>query len=163
MTRKALIILYGLGIAGYGLAWWISYPNVGSKYTLYWQPTSRTAFSVRSGRCYIYSRATPGQTPAASLADFPIRFPGLKIFRLPQSSPRSSSTMDYAASVPCWMPMAILVAYPVIALTRTTYRRRRLRRHRLLHNLCLGCGYPMRGLPSPKCPECGSEFWILQP
>ena len=32
------------------------------------------------------------------------------------------------------------------------------RSHRLRHNLCLGCGYPLKGLPSLTCPECGREF-----
>src|SRR4051812_43822981 len=24
--------------------------------------------------------------------------------------------------------------------------------------LCLDCGYALRGLPTPRCPECGREF-----
>src|SRR4051794_19747730 len=26
------------------------------------------------------------------------------------------------------------------------------------HARCLGCGYPLRGLGSRRCPECGREF-----
>lgn len=28
----------------------------------------------------------------------------------------------------------------------------------LRHNLCLGCAYPLKELPEPRCPECGREF-----
>src|SRR5436309_4826849 len=29
--------------------------------------------------------------------------------------------------------------------------------------LCLGCGYALRGLPTPRCPECGREFDPMDP
>jgi hypothetical protein len=29
--------------------------------------------------------------------------------------------------------------------------------------LCLTCNYPLRGLPTPRCPECGREFDPLDP
>src|SRR5688572_1775855 len=29
--------------------------------------------------------------------------------------------------------------------------------------LCLTCGYPLHGLPTPRCPECGREFDPLDP
>lgn len=29
--------------------------------------------------------------------------------------------------------------------------------------LCLDCGYALRGLPTPRCPECGREFDPLDP
>src|SRR5215207_7908717 len=29
--------------------------------------------------------------------------------------------------------------------------------------LCLGCNYPLWGLPTPRCPECGREFDPLDP
>jgi hypothetical protein len=29
--------------------------------------------------------------------------------------------------------------------------------------LCLDCNYPLRGLPTPRCPECGKEFDPLDP
>ena len=29
--------------------------------------------------------------------------------------------------------------------------------------LCLDCGYSLRGLPTPRCPECGREFDPLDP
>ena len=37
-------------------------------------------------------------------------------------------------------------------------RNRIHRLHRLLRNLCLKCGYPLKGLPSPRCPECNTTF-----
>src|SRR5438045_4421546 len=29
--------------------------------------------------------------------------------------------------------------------------------------LCLTCGYALRGLPTPRCPECGREFDPMDP
>jgi len=34
---------------------------------------------------------------------------------------------------------------------------RRLKR-RLTNGLCVNCGYDLRGLPLPRCPECGEPF-----
>ena len=54
---------------------------------------------------------------------------------------------------PCWLLTLLLVAYPTIALVRGQLRRR-LRGK----GLCLKCGYNLRGLTVPRCPECFTEF-----
>jgi predicted Zn-ribbon and HTH transcriptional regulator len=36
------------------------------------------------------------------------------------------------------------------------FRRRRRRRYRLTHGLCLTCGYNLTGNVSGRCPECGT-------
>ena len=38
------------------------------------------------------------------------------------------------------------------------YARRAHRRARILRNECLGCGYNLKALPDPRCPECGTAF-----
>jgi hypothetical protein len=43
--------------------------------------------------------------------------------------------------------------YPTIVIIRTLRCRRRRKR-----GLCVACGYNLKGLPEPRCPECGREF-----
>lgn len=38
------------------------------------------------------------------------------------------------------------------------YARRARRKARILRNECLGCGYNLKALPEPRCPECGTAF-----
>ena len=45
-------------------------------------------------------------------------------------------------------------AYPALAFIRGPLRR--WRRHR--KGLCLNCGYNLRGLTEPRCPECAKAF-----
>ena len=42
-----------------------------------------------------------------------------------------------------------------LGLTTAQALRRRRRRRR---NECVNCGYPLQGLPRPRCPECGTAF-----
>ncbi len=50
-----------------------------------------------------------------------------------------------------WVPGGLLVMPPVVGFVRGPLRRRRRRKE----NRCLRCGYPLRGLPERRCPECG--------
>lgn len=43
---------------------------------------------------------------------------------------------------------AIFVGLPILAW----------RGHEPPPGRCLGCGYDLRGLPQPRCPECGTAF-----
>lgn len=56
--------------------------------------------------------------------------------------------------LPFWTMVALLSAYPTIAFVCPPLRRR----HRRRKGLCLECGYNLRGLPEPRCPECGTEI-----
>lgn len=72
-------------------------------------------------------------------------FMGLKTEWLPRRYP--------VISVPLWMvalTFAMLYCRRFIPLSR--------RRKRMKLGLCLKCGYDLRGLPEPRCPECGTEF-----
>lgn len=68
---------------------------------------------------------------------------------------RVSPMQTGSLRIPLWLLAGLLAAYPLSVLIRRPFRRRR---HRLRHNLCLGCGYPLKGLPSPTCPECATPF-----
>lgn len=55
--------------------------------------------------------------------------------------------------------LAVMMVAAVLAVqywTRTTVRRRLRRTLRDLgYEICVNCGYDMRGLPENRCPECG--------
>jgi hypothetical protein len=54
-------------------------------------------------------------------------------------------------SVPLW-PLLLVAAYLAIREVRRVSLQRKRRGH------CKNCGYDLRGLPEPRCPECGSPF-----
>ena len=56
--------------------------------------------------------------------------------------------------IPVWMPLVAFAAYPTLAFIGGPVSRRRRRRR----NECVRCGYSLKGLAEPKCPECGSEI-----
>ncbi len=53
--------------------------------------------------------------------------------------------------VPLWLPLVVLLAYPTTFVIRGPLRRHRRRKR----GLCIHCGYSLKGLPEPRCPECG--------
>lgn len=57
-------------------------------------------------------------------------------------------------TLPYWMAIAFLLAYPIIVVILSPSRRRR---RRLKQGLCLKCGYNLTGNESGVCPECGTE------
>ncbi len=59
----------------------------------------------------------------------------------------------WSVGVPLFIPAALFAIFPGIELAR---RRRRLRGGS--PRLCVHCDYDLRGLPEPRCPECGTPF-----
>jgi hypothetical protein len=59
----------------------------------------------------------------------------------------------FVVRVPLWFLAAVFGAYPTwqLALWGRKIRRRR-------RGLCVYCGYDLRGLVEPRCPECGMAF-----
>ena len=55
--------------------------------------------------------------------------------------------------LPVWSLTLSLLIYPVAALITGPVRRHRRRRR----GLCVRCAYDLRGLPEPRCPECGTR------
>lgn len=51
-----------------------------------------------------------------------------------------------------WLPLVLLLAYPVIAFIRGPVRRW----HRRRHNKCVACGYDLTGNVTGICPECAT-------
>ena len=54
-------------------------------------------------------------------------------------------------SICFWFPITVFSIAPLVWLTRKLRRRRRRKR-----NLCVTCGYNLRGNTSGRCPECGT-------
>ena len=59
-------------------------------------------------------------------------------------------------SVPHWLILGILAAYPCVSGSFAARRNLR-RRRRHTHDQCLTCGYSLTGNTSGTCPECGQE------
>jgi hypothetical protein len=76
-----------------------------------------------------------------------IRLGGLRLWILGRASAPLSM-----AIVPLWMPATASAVLPSAWLIG--FVRRRRRRH---EGLCHTCGYDLRNLPTPRCPECGTE------
>ncbi len=55
-----------------------------------------------------------------------------------------------ALAFPTWV-VVVLFSIPLITPLPAYWRRRT----RLQRGMCLNCGYSLRGLPTPRCPECG--------
>lgn len=66
----------------------------------------------------------------------------------------TSHRLFWVARVHLWLLFVLFAAYPAIAFIRGPLRRYR-RRSR---GLCLRCGYSLRGLTEPRCPECSTDF-----
>ncbi len=64
----------------------------------------------------------------------------------------------YYVQFPIWSAAGSFLLFPIFALVRGPCRRW-CRRH---CGLCLKCGNNLTGLPEPRCPECGREFWIAR-
>lgn len=55
---------------------------------------------------------------------------------------------DLVADAPLWLPLYALVILAYMSVTRRRYRRDKGR--------CANCGYLLCGLPTARCPECGT-------
>ena len=87
---------------------------------------------------------------------------GFSGWRQPAWGPNACRTVTVSGS------FAVIATRPFIAGTAAlfglfiplaaTARRWRLHRSRRIENRCLACGYPLRGLPECRCPECGTSF-----
>ena len=63
------------------------------------------------------------------------------------------SFLGWRARLPMWIPCVLLLAcYWTAALPR-----RRIRKRKKL-GLCVKCGYNLKGLTEPRCPECNAPF-----
>ena len=67
-----------------------------------------------------------------------------------------SGRVGYEKGVACplWYLGVLLATYPAIVFLRRPILRERRRRL----GLCMACGYSLRGLREPRCPECGTPF-----
>jgi len=102
---------------------------------------------------------TPGapagkvQGAGASWRGFTLRVNGYSF--TPPIGGRAAVVRKYhLVSTPLWAPAVLLLLPALVAFVRGPVRRS-VRRRR---GRCLSCGYPLIGLPEPRCPECGTAF-----
>lgn len=62
--------------------------------------------------------------------------------------------LKWCIALPLWLPITMFAAYPAIVFVGGLLRRHRRRNK----GLCLKCGYNLRALVDPVCPECGQAF-----
>ncbi len=60
--------------------------------------------------------------------------------------------------LPVWVPVGLLLLSPIRGVVRGPWVQRRRQRR----NQCTQCGYSLKGLPEPRCPECGSDIELLR-
>ncbi len=76
----------------------------------------------------------------------------------------TTSDIDLGASY--WF---IALLFAILPAWRFGGSARRRRRYRLVHGLCINCGYDLRATPEAhgplldRCPECGSEAHVSAP
>ncbi|MCA9250557.1 MAG: hypothetical protein KDA54_05440 [Phycisphaerales bacterium] len=66
-------------------------------------------------------------------------------------SAREESSTVWILHIPLWGPFLCFVSTPAGFAFIGALRRHRRRKR----NECIRCGYSLRGLPEPRCPECG--------
>jgi hypothetical protein len=69
---------------------------------------------------------------------------------------KAGTFIDTFTDVPIWF--LVLLTTPLAAWCLVRELRVRRHRHRILHGLCLSCGYDLTGNVSGICPECGTPI-----
>jgi hypothetical protein len=155
MVRKGIImILTALAVATL-VAYIESYvakPKAGQCWAHVWVLNGNVVdfgptFTVSTSRGTLGLQYSRVGSPINLLASKDLSFPGFKR----RTTLRGLGIINYYVSL--WIPFVLFATYPTIAFIRGPVRRWRRRRR----NECVHCGYVLKGLPEPKCPECGSE------
>lgn len=81
----------------------------------------------------------------------PVNVLGIRHFALASTTFRRVS---YTTKIPGWIPILFLGIYPLAKLGVSLAKKRREQRK----GMCRKCGYDLRLLPEPRCPECGAPF-----
>ena len=152
MTRKSIIVILTLAAVGTGALWLLSY--VVDPDNMVWSWEGEDAFgklAVVGGRLAIVL-AHKCEDISANNPSFRYEFAGFEITRV--VGLQDISGMIWFVFLPLWLIFPILVAYPAIAFIRGPLRRWRRPRK----GLCRNCGYNLRGLTEPRCPECATAF-----
>jgi len=67
---------------------------------------------------------------------------------------RSKDAILWTLMISLWYPVALFAVLPTLCAVKSL----RCRAHRSVTGRCAKCGYDLRGLPEPRCPECGAPF-----
>jgi len=148
MLRKTLTILSLIGLLLSVGLWGVSYLNI--YYTVKLSGMNIYAQTILVLHCgaITWPLPRPAEPPNSTRRWESAGFAGLKTFW----SPVYNSTWTWIR-IPFWMPTALFCF-----LSCFSYAPFRRRRKRKKLGLCLKCGYNLRGLTEPRCPECSTPF-----
>ncbi len=99
---------------------------------------------------------TLGQKPGAGRAEFGFDYGETDPFQSPVVW--RSSAQIRSLEVALYLPLGL---FAVVWLIFRGFELRYHRRKKL--GLCLECGYNLKGLTEPRCPECGTAFEMDRP
>ena len=112
-----------------------------------------TVMFVVEGVSFRFRYSQSFQTPRKA-STYEREILGFGVFSEAVTTPLQTSVVWHRMSIPVWVVVPVLAAYPTIFFLRGPLRRL----HRRRNGLCLTCAYNLTGLPEPRCPECGTEF-----
>ena len=147
MLRRTLTILSFIGLLLSVGLWGVSYSDVF--YYLQRRQTQHYFVGLGDGACrFFYVEMGP-----SSLV------PGLHWSGYTNLNTEWKPDLDVEAgevrlSVPLWMPTVVFGL--LLASCRPLLFHRRRKRKKL--GLCVKCGYNLKGLSEPRCPECNTPF-----
>ena len=173
LTSTRLISFHPFGgqyISVYNYGWmvsvtWIRCPD--------WQ--SAQALKTRQNEWKFAGGPGLGFSPGPSFHPYNIPFRVMFNWEEPLNiinrtiTPSGNSTQTRQFSIrynrfqmPYPLMLGLLLTYPGLSLLMILAARRR-RRFRRRSNLCIRCGYDLRGCPTSICPECGQDAETLPP
>ncbi len=161
MLRKTLTILSLLGLLLSAGLWGVSYLNLfyfGTQHNL-----------NTSGGYILYDyRSNPTPVPLAEIGWSLGAFDSRTIYGNEQRRENQKTFLGQtilwpgfmfskqmiAVAVPLWMPTFLFASLCFAFLYLPSHRRRKRRNL----GLCVKCGYNLKGLTEPRCPECNTRF-----
>lgn len=138
------VVMAGLGAASYHGGVPANQVRFGSLRGVPQEPELKAA--VIRGYCHV---VLCRPIPAGAMSDAEWQFGPFSAKRL-----YWGATEAQGISIQFWVPLVVLLLYPGLATARFLVRQRGRRKR----GECLQCGYCLRGLVEPRCPECGRPF-----
>ena len=158
MIRKAIILLLTFGAVATGLLWaaTIVLPSFRVVHEVHWTSTQKSTLAAEGGMMRVthasqIARAGRATSDERSLGPFTVS----RRVAIDQENLRDV-WLARSLHAPLWAPLALFAVYPVLVLVFLVLRRK----WRRWRGRCVKCGYNLKGLTKPWCPECGTEIGL---